>query len=250
MTTLEFVESISGFSRLNYTEQVKRFCWHLAMQKQKTRFSGADVAACFDDTGCPKPSSIAPFLASLASQKPPFLIKRSGAFELTRYAREQFDSVLGKRDTTIAVDALLQSLPGLLPIEVEKAYLEEALICFRHGAFRAAIVMVWNLAYDHMCNVIMQDAKNLGNFNVQLPKTYPKADISSVNVRDDFEALKESQVLQVAKSANIVSGSVHKILKEKLDRRNIAAHPSKVAFSRLNAEDFILDLVQNVVLKF
>jgi hypothetical protein len=56
-------------------------------------------------------------------------------------------------------------------------------------------------------------------------------------------------VLQVAKSANIISGSVHKILKEKLDRRNIAAHPSNVTVSKLTAEDVILDLVQNVVLK-
>jgi hypothetical protein len=45
---------------------------------------------------------------------------------------------------------------------------------------------------------------------------------------DDFQELKQSQVLQVCKSANIISGSIHKILKEKLERRNIAAHPSGV----------------------
>ena len=248
MTPLEFVESVPEFSRLNYVEQVKRFCWHLAMQAQKAKFTGADVAACFDDTGCPRPSSVSPFLASLADQR--FLIKRNGSFELTRKAREQFDSVLGKRDTTIAVDKLLQELPGKLSIEAEQVYLEEALTCFRHSAFRAAIVMVWNLAYDHLCKVIINRPQYLSDFNTQLPKSFPKADILAINVRDDFEALKESQVLQVAKSANIISGSVHKILKEKLDRRNIAAHPSNVAVSRLTAEDFILDLVQNVVLKF
>ena len=110
--------------------------------------------------------------------------------------------------------------------------------------------MVWNLAYDHLCKIVMNDAQHLAAFNTQLPRSFPKADISSINNRDDFEALKESQVLQVAKSANIISGSVHKILKEKLDRRNIAAHPSNVTVSRLTAEDFILDLIQNVVLKF
>jgi hypothetical protein len=250
MTTVEFVESIPEFSRLAYVEQVKRFCWHLAVQRQQANFNGVHVAACFDEASCPKPSSISPFLSSLASQKPPFLIKRNGSFELTRHAREQFDSVLGKRDTAIAVDKLLQDLPTKLSIEAEKVYLEEALTCFQRGAFRAAIVMVWNLAYDHLCKVILNNPRHLADFNTQLPRTYPKADILAINVRDDFEALKESQVLQVAKSANIISGSVHKILKEKLDRRNIAAHPSNVAVSQLTAEDFILDLVQNVVLKF
>ncbi len=249
MTAMEFVESITGFSSLTYVEQIKRFCWHLSVQRQKIRFTGADVTSCFDDTSCPKPSSISPFLTSLASQKPPFLLRRSGSYELSRHAREQFDSVLGKRSTTIAVDKLLQDLPGKLAAEVDKIYLEEALTCFRHGAFRAAVVMTWNLAYDHLCAVILNKSQHLADFNVQLPKSFPKADILAIKSRDDFEVLKESQVLQVAKSANIISGSVHKILKEKLDRRNIAAHPSGVQISRLTAEDVILDLVQNVVFK-
>ena len=249
MTSVEFVESIEGFSRLNYTEQVKRFCWHIAVQRQKTIFTGADVAACFDDIGCPKPSGVSAFLASLASRKPQFLIKRNRLFALTGHARDQLDSKIGEQDTTFAFDKLLKELPGKLFIEFEKVYLDEALTCFRHGAFRASIVMMWNLAYSHLCNVIMNDPQTLADFNRQLPKTYPKADISEISVRDHFKALKESQVLQIAKSANIISGNVHKILKEKLDPRNIAAHPSHVTISRLTAEDFILDLVQNVVLK-
>jgi hypothetical protein len=248
VTLAEFVDSIPNFSRLTYMEQVKRFCWHLSVQGQKLKFTGSDVAACFDGTHCPKPSSVAPFLTSLANQKQPFLIRRNGSFELSRHARNQFDSELGKRESTVAVDKLLRELPSILPIEADKVYLEEALTCFRHGAFRAAIVMTWNLAYDHLCNVVLKG--RLADFNAQLPKTFPKAEISAVSVRDDFETLKESQVLQVAKSANIISGSVHKILKDKLDRRNIAAHPSGVAISRLTTEEFILDLVQNVVLKF
>ncbi len=249
MSAMDFVDSIPGFSALTYVEQVKRFCWHLSVQKQTTKFTGADISTCFDETGCPKPSAIAPFLASLTKQKPPFLIRRNSGFELSRHAREQLDPVLGQRETTIAVDKLLRGLPSQLSIDADKVYLEEALTCFRHGAFRAAAVMTWNLAYDHLCKVIIADPQHLTAFNAQLPKSFPKAEILAINTRDDFEALKESQVLQVAKSANIISGSVHKILKEKLDRRNIAAHPSGVLVSRLTAEDFILDLVQNVVLK-
>jgi hypothetical protein len=250
MTTAEFVESIPEFSRLSYAEQVKRFCWLVAAQGQNVKITGAAIGACFDDVGCPKPSSVAPFLASLTRQKPPFLIKRKGFFELTRHAREQLDPALGKRSATIAVDKLLRDLPSKLSIEAEKVYLEEALTCFRHGAFRGAVVMAWNLAYDHLCKVIMNNPRHLADFSAQLPKSYPRAEISAIGGRDDFEALKESQVLQVAKSANIISASVHNILKQKLDRRNIAAHPSNITISTLTAEEFIIDLVQNVVLKF
>ncbi len=177
-------------------------------------------------------------------------MKRGGRFELTRTAREQLDSALGRRETTVAVETLLKNLACQLTVPAERAYLDEALTCFRHGAFRAAIVMAWNLAYDHLCKVILGDLRRLDSFNAQLAKSFPKAGIAAINVRDDFEALKEAQILQVAKSANVISGSVHKILKEKLDRRNTAAHPSNVAISRLTAEDFVFDLVQNVVLKF
>ena len=107
--------------------------------------------------------------------------------------------------------------------------------------------MAWNLAFDHLCRFIL--ANHLSEFNTQLPKSFPKADIAAVAKRDDFHELKESQVLQVCRSANIISGSIHKILKEKLDRRNIAAHPSGVVIADPTAEEFIKDLVENVVLK-
>lgn len=61
--------------------------------------------------------------------------------------------------------------------------------------------------------------------------------------------LKESEVIEVCKSARIISGNLYKILREKLHRRNMAAHPSNVVISRLQAEDFINDLVSNVVIK-
>jgi hypothetical protein len=248
MTASEFVNSIGNFGALSATEQIKRFGWFLAFHCGKANFTGADITKCFDQSKLPRPSSISPFLKSLAQQKPPFLRRRGHSYDLTRHAHDTFDSALGQRPSTIAVQDLLRALPEHLPVECERVYLEEALICFQNRALRAAIVMTWNLAYDHLCNVLL--SKHLAAFNLQLPKSFPRAEISVVTNRDDFETLKESQVLQVAKSANLISGSVYKILKEKLDRRNIAAHPSGVSISQVGAEDFILDLVNNVVLKF
>ena len=246
MTPDEFAGSIPGFAQFTFVEKIKRFCWYLAADQKLQKISARDVSRCFDQAGCPRPTSIAPFLASLVAQK--FLLRQRGDYSLSREGRDRFDSVLGRREATIMVDDLLQGLPARLTISCERVFLDEALTCFRSGAFRAAIVMTWNLAYDHFCTYIM--TKHLVAFNSQLPITFPKARLSMVTLREDFETLKESEVLQVARSANIISGSVHKILKEKLDRRNTAAHPSSVVISRLTAEDCISDLIENVVLKF
>ena len=125
--------------------------------------------------------------------------------------------------------------------------MDEAIVCFRNGAFRAAVVMTWNVAYDHLCQYVL--THRLSDFNAQLPLTYPKADIKSISRRDDFTELKESQVLQVCRSSNIISGSVHSVAKEKLVRRNIAAHPSGVSTLPETAEEFIKDIIENFVLK-
>ena len=193
------------------------------------------------------PSSIGPFITAMLKRKPPEALgSTSKGFKLEKRVKDGLDARFGQRPTAVYVDKLLASLPDRIPNVDQKGYLEEALVCFRNAAFRAAIVMTWNLAYDHICELVI--AKHLPDFNVQLPKSFPKADILVINKREDFELLKESQVLQVCKSANIIGDNVHKIAKEKLVRRNIAAHPSGIVTTPATAEEFIRDLVENVVL--
>jgi len=52
------------------------------------------------------------------------------------------------------------------------------------------------------------------------------------------------------RAANIITNDVRKILDTKLGIRNTSAHPSSVVISDVKATDFILDLIQNVVLPF
>lgn len=148
---------------------------------------------------------------------------------------------------TEEINNLLLELPNQIPDTAERTFLNETIICFTHGAYRAAIIMCWNLAYDHLCEYILKN--HLAKFNAQLPKSYPKANVSSVAKKDDFSELKDSQVLQVCRSANIISRDINKILQEKLARRNMAAHPSSVAIASHTAGEFIIDLIPNVVLK-
>jgi len=61
--------------------------------------------------------------------------------------------------------------------------------------------------------------------------------------------LKESEVLQVCRSATLISNDLSKIFRAKLDKRNTAAHPSTVEIAPHTTEEYIIDLITNGVLK-
>jgi hypothetical protein len=247
MELKQAIQGIEGFSNWPFADKIKFFGWFLHIHRNQPYFSSSDIGKCFDELSASPPSAIPPFLSSMVNRSVPVLLKKPQGYCLESRTREHFDGLYRQRDVTVQIHKLLAELPAKIPTVNERQYLEEALICFKHGAFRAAIVMCWNLAFDHLCRFVLD--KHLTEFNTQLPKSYPRADISSVAKLDDFSELKESQVLQVCKSATIISGSLHKVLKEKLDRRNVAAHPSGIHVSQLTAEDVIKDLIENAVLK-
>ena len=66
---------------------------------------------------------------------------------------------------------------------------------------------------------------------------------------DDFlDELKEREVIEICNTANLINSNIFKILKDKLDRRNIVAHPSAVVVVQHQADDTVSELVNNVVL--
>jgi len=159
---------------------------------------------------------------------------------------------LGKpRPVAIQVEKLLLDLPMQVPDVAEREFLDEALRCYKAAAFRAAIVMTWNLTYDHLLNYILKH--KLTEFNTQWPVSYPKlhgkARVPAITNKDEFSELKESELLMVCRSAAIISPDAHRILDEKLAKRNSAAHPSSVKIGQLQAENFIDEIVKNIVMK-
>lgn len=249
MTLEEFVQQIPGFNGWNYAEKIRAFAWYVQTYRGKAHFQPADVGRCFTELGLERPASIGPFFQAMMKSKPKQLLKSAKGYSLERRLKEQFDAAYGEREASIAVHKMLAELPAKVPGIEERAYLNEALTCFKHKAFRAAITMAWNLAYDHFLRCILNDPARLAKFNAQLPVSYPKADVKVINDIDDFSFLKEDQVLTVAKKCNLLSVSLHKVMKEKLDRRNAVAHPANIGVYQVTAEDCIKDLVENVVLK-
>ena|SRR5262245_37573407 len=132
------------------------------------------------------------------------LVKERGAFKLAHTVRAELDKKYGVHYSVVQVSRLLTDLPGKVPDLAEKNFLAEALKCYRIEAYRSCIVMTWNLAYSHMLDWILSDPKRLSDFNTWITKRYPRKMGVTIVKYDDFEELKEREVIDICSSAGAV----------------------------------------------
>jgi hypothetical protein len=252
MTDLEeFLSRIPEFSKWSHAEKIKFFAWFLHTNKNKERVTGTEIGHLYDALHEERPTAISPFLTAMEKKNPKEAIRDSAGFRLVKGVREQFDAKYGERGTTVKVEKLLADLPGKIPNRAESDFLSEAMICFQNRAFRAAIVMTWNLTFFHLCTYVL--THKLAEFNAEYPRRYggihKKAKAPTiVNYADFGSDLKESEVVEICRSANIITKEQFNALDRQIARRNSAAHPSTTVITVLQAEEFIHDLVTNVVL--
>jgi len=194
-----------------------------------------------------EPPDVSIYLPRMLARKPPLVVKQRGGYRLSGETRRTISERYGVHPTQVAVTQILSSLPEKLPILTEQVFLKEALACYGIGAFRATIVMTWNLSYHHVLAWILGDPGRLAAFNSAIPIRYPKRS-DQVLTYDDFEEFKEFEVLEVIRTGRLCSKNVIDILKEKLAKRNKAAHPARVTVTQHQADDVVTDLVNNVVL--
>jgi hypothetical protein len=244
----EFVRQIAAFSSKNHPEKIKSFGWFLHVHG-RDRFGAVDIRRCYDEAHLDKPADMNRFLTSLTEKKPPELLKDAGGYRLTQDVRERFDRTLGKVETVLVVETVLTDLHDQLADPAERVYYDETITCYRHGALRAAIVMAWNLTYDHVARWVLADATRLGAFNSGISKRNPRKAHVQIAKREDFEELKEDETVDIVGGLPGVTANMKRILKEKLGRRNMYAHPSTLTVARPQVDDMITELVNNVVLK-
>jgi hypothetical protein len=177
------------------------------------------------------------------------IVKSSGGMKLERAARIDLDKKYGIHNSVVAVSNILKELPRRVRDIDERSFLSEALKCYRAEAYRACIVMTWNLAYSHLLDWIIKDQGRLSTFNSNILKRYPKKiNVEISNYSMFLDEFKDYEVIEICKSSGLINSNVAKILRDKIDRRNIAAHPSNVEIVQSQADDVVTDLVHNVVL--
>lgn len=250
MMSLErFVERIPEFDSWAHAQRIRFFAWYLHRHESKPRFQITDIRRLYVAMSMAGPGNYSQQVTDLLDAE--VLLKDSAGLFLEKKVRDEFDKKYGEEPERIAVRNLLASLPERVPNLAERVFVKEALDCYSVKAFRAAVVMAWNLAYDHLCAFVL--AHHRDEFNARWPLRFPdlhkKARIKTIEKVDDFAELQENEVILICRSAGLISADVERTLARGLGRRNSAAHPSGVAIEQLQAEECIDDLVKNVVLK-
>ena len=242
-------DGIGGFVGWGHAEKIRFFAWFQHAIKKKDSFTTADISACYDGFGYERPN-ISQFLKDMAERKPAVLLRRGSGFVMEGKTRAEYEQKYGTHDITLNIRQKVKDLINKVPDVAEKDFMVEADICLRHDAGRATIIMVWNVAFYHLCQFILKH--HLAKFNAGFQKHYAglwqQAKVKTMASYDDFSTLKESVVIDICKRENIINQNVAKILEKRLGDRNSAAHPSTIHVGQLQAEAFIEDIVDNVVL--
>ena len=250
MTLTELPQRIPEYAAHKEIDVIKLIIWWAHTYGQHENVTGEYLRLCYGTLGRAIPDGgFSAYFKSLEERKPKHLIRSRDGYKLEHRIRDGLTAKYGKRDATIHIEKILADLPAKLANPAERTYLEETLICIRHKAFRAAVVMAWNLAYDHFCYWILADAARVASFNATSPKRFPGMKYPAITNRDGFTEMKESHVIAIASSGDVITKNVARVLDEKLTRRNMAAHPSDVSTLQPTAEEVIRDLVENVVLR-
>jgi hypothetical protein len=242
-------QAAPGLAEKTHYDKIKIFGWWLHVHKKRQAFTGADIGRCYTELHFAAPSSFGSYISQLETKKE--LIKVASGYKLENKIRETLDAAYGQSEVTVKVNNLLTELAGKLPDLAERAYYQEALICYTHGSRRAAIVMTWNVAYSHLCDHVL--TKRLADFNARwllsMPGMHKKA-VRTIAKMDDFnDELKESEVITICRDAGIITKNIYNIMHAALGRRNAAAHPSSVIIDQLQTDAYIVDLIQNVILQ-
>jgi hypothetical protein len=175
------------------------------------------------------------------------LVKMDVGYRPSAHLKEAMKEELDHMPPLLRVEPGIGSLLKKVTRPDAKNFLDEAHLCLRANAPRAAIVMTWIVVIDHIYEYVL--THKLADFNIELAKKFSK--VAPIKLKDDFAEIKrEKDFIEICRSANVFNNDVRKILDEKLGIRNTAGHPSTVTVHGTKAANFIEDLVENVVLKF
>lgn len=247
-----FLLKVPNYQEMAPSELIDYFVYFLTVIENSETVQASDIDACFSLSRLEKYSNISSYLsrnAKKARGKKPKLLKLKEGYQLERNRQLEIQKTLHDGPAKLETSHLLRALLSKLTDKNEQLFLQEAIECYEIGAKRASIVLVWLLTIHHLYNYISKN--ELVAFNDVLSKNNDKRiKITAIQKIDDFSEIPEGKFIEFMRSAKIISNDVRKILDTKLGIRNTYAHPSGVSISEVKTNDFIIDLVDNVVTKY
>lgn len=174
--------------------------------------------------------------------------------ELIRRINDRMNIELASRRVLLVdqgvVTERLRELRNTITGAEKQIIFADTLRCLETGAYRAAIVMGWNLAYEHLRRwTFKSKRKRLKDFNTELTSRRRNATdlYDPIKEYDDFHELREAMVLEVAFKAKLYPKQKFQVLTGALNDRNHFAHPSSRRATAASATGYIENLIVNVL---
>lgn len=129
-----------------------------------------------------------------------------------------------------------------------RPYLEEALACYQHGLYRAAILMVWAAVIQHLYSVAGSHKGGVRLFELENKKRFGTSRrYRELRKQDDFLYIGERDFIQLGEDAGMYNRNARKLLHERLDLRNLCGHPTQYRPGREETVIFIESLLLNIL---
>ncbi|AZD66022.1 hypothetical protein SAMN04489802_4370 [Pseudomonas chlororaphis] len=251
MSSLEtFALRIPDLAIRSAAELIDFFVYYLTVVEESPAARATEVARCFSELRIAPYSNVSAYLSNNSNaKKGKKFIKSVAGYVLSRNSQLDIQKSIHTGPARIETSLLLRKLLPSIHSFQEQNFLQEAIDCYEIGARRSAIVMTWLLTVDHLCKYVFE--KKLADFNSVLASNNDKrVKLTVVSKEDDFSEIPEGKLIEFLRQAGIISNDVRKILEMKLGIRNSAAHPAAITVSEVKATEFIIDLVENIIIKY
>lgn len=163
-------------------------------------------------------------------------------WELTKTGETHIANLLGVTIPAAALinaTATLESEAAAIADEQARKFVEEAILCLRADARRAAVVFMWVAAVYMLQEQVWPHG--VAAINAAAAKHNPKA--KTVAKRDDLSELNEALLLQVAQALGVLDKNEKQMLEQCLTLRNSCGHPNKYWPGVSKVQSHIEDIV-------
>jgi hypothetical protein len=133
----------------------------------------------------------------------------------------------------------LQKLASGITDDAVRGYVDEAILCLRVGALRAATVFLWTGAVVTLREKVW--AHSPPAIDAALKSHNPKG--RDFKKKDDFSYVKDADLIQIAQDLSVLDKSEKTLLGQALDLRNQCGHPVKYTPGVKKVSAFVEDVV-------
>lgn len=192
-------------------------------------------------------------VSTYLNRKPIWAIDNGGNWELTDDGVNKLKEMKLHTKSGLAVradDNLSEAIEDISD-EHTKAFVDEALQCYRNEFYRAATLLSWVGAMH--CMFVFVHKNKLSDFNVAAKARFdnpPKVKWKDIKTVEGFANIKESNFLQVMADLQLIGSSVKKKLDKQLDLRNGCGHPNGMVVGEHEVAAHLEILIGNIFKKF